>query len=196
MITKIKSALIGFWSTFIRSIKGIIFEFYWLIVGVCISTVLINRDLNTDPDIDLGASFELKIIGLLLAGAYFIQRQKLSEAEFFLKAYAQFNERYDNLNDELQIIIATESVNAFNKKRLIDYFNLCAEEYLLFRQGYIPMSVWRSWEKGMAQYFSIPEVQKIWHIEKQSQSYYDFDPDVMGLFESKNLNLPEKLEAL
>lgn len=99
-MSKIKmfSALIELWSTAVRSFKGIIFEFYWLIVGVCISLVLINRELNSDPGIDFAVSLEHKIIGLLLAGAYFIQRQKLSEAEFFLKAYAQFNERYDKLN--------------------------------------------------------------------------------------------------
>src|SRR5436190_2837771 len=42
--------------------------------------------------------------------------------------------------------------NETQKLEFIDYFNLCAEEFLFQRLGYIYDEVWTSWRNGMLQY--------------------------------------------
>ena len=55
---------------------------------------------------------------------------------------------------------------------IIDYFNLCAEEYFFFNEGYIDHRVWRSWCRGMLQYLEAVPFRDIWATEGSKESYY------------------------
>ena len=56
--------------------------------------------------------------------------------------------------------------------KLIDYFNLCGEEYLYCTKGYIDPVVWKAWHKGMQEHIGNPAIGKIWQEEKSKDSYY------------------------
>lgn len=90
-----------------------------------------------------------------------------------------FNERYDGLNDKLQAAIRTPHAFTDAEKDLfIDYFNLCAEEWLFWKDGYIYDAVWYAWENGMRQFSRDARVNELWLMERQSNSYYGFElPD-------------------
>ena len=60
------------------------------------------------------------------------------------------------------------------QKTLFDYFNLCAEEYLFYKAGYIDEEVWQSWLRGMAYFASNSRVLNLWREEIREQSYYGF----------------------
>ena len=78
-------------------------------------------------------------------------------------------------------IIAVESKSkalkdidgAFNT--LNDYFNLCGEEYLFYRRGFIYPEVWGSWVRGMNIYFKDDRIQELWLEELRNESYYGLD---------------------
>ena len=55
---------------------------------------------------------------------------------------------------------------------LNDYFNLCGEEYLFYRRGYIYPEVWKSWVAGMKIYYANERIKKLWAQELSNQSYY------------------------
>ena len=116
------------------------------IAGLAIVVGLVGADWR----VSLGA------IGVLLSFVYFVQKQQLEEARLIKELVTQFNERYDDLNEELNSIVrakgSAEPLENAQKDTLYDYFNLCAEEYLFYRRGYVYPEVWEAWARGMETY--------------------------------------------
>ncbi|MBU4467351.1 MAG: hypothetical protein KKC39_01210 [Candidatus Omnitrophica bacterium] len=121
----------------------------------------------------------LTVIGGLSSFFFFIQKQELDEAKFINELLVQFNHRYDNMNEKLDTILKVNKANrdfeSYEIYTLYDYFNLCGEEYLFYRRGYIYPEVWKSWVAGMKIYHDDKRIQKLWADELSSQSYYGLD---------------------
>lgn len=108
---------------------------------------------------------------------YFMYTQHLQETRLFAELFRQFNERYDKLNGPLNAILVRDTdtmLEPFEQQVLYDYFNLCAEEYLYFKSGYIDSEVWESWSRGMRVYLSSKEIRRLWEAELGTGSYYGF----------------------
>lgn len=119
----------------------------------------------------------LSITGAVAALVHFLYSQHNSNTERFIGLFRDFNDRYDALNDGLNGLLRKDGslvLTAENTQLLYDYFNLCAEEYLYFKSGYIDIEVWQSWVKGMKFFASRSEVRRVWEAELQSGSYYGF----------------------
>jgi hypothetical protein len=133
----------------------------------------------------------LTVVGSLLSFVYFIQKQQLDEAKFLNELFIQFNRRYDDLNEKLNDILENKKglkeLEAHEIDTLYDYFNLCGEEYLFYRRGYIYPEVWRSWVAGMKIYYDNPRVKELWSHELITQSYYglNIDNEIKRLPETK-----------
>jgi hypothetical protein len=101
----------------------------------------------------------VSIVGGVVGFTYFIYRQHLDEAKLFKELFAGFNDRYDALNDHLNAILFGPHdglLSADERERLFSYFNLCAEEYLFYKAGYIDHEVWEFWRRGMKVFFRHP----------------------------------------
>jgi hypothetical protein len=119
----------------------------------------------------------ISAIGGVAGFSYFQYKQHLDETKLFRELFADFNSRYDGLNDHLNAIRsgASEiSLTAREQDYLFSYFNLCAEEHLFFGAGYIDRRVWKSWCKGMEIFFGCPRIRMLWEEEVKSGSYYGF----------------------
>lgn len=126
----------------------------------------------------------LGLAGTALAGVlgfcYFVQQQKLSETQLFHSLFTAFNLRYDKLNGPLaEITSRNEPLSLEDRNLIIDYFNLCAEEYLYYKEGYIYRDVWRSWCHGMLRNLRRPPVKDVWNEEAKTESLYGLTLDVM-----------------
>ena len=55
---------------------------------------------------------------------------------------------------------------------LFPYFNLCAEEFFYFREGFIHPQVWQAWNNGMKFFRRNPRIKKLWDEELGNNSYY------------------------
>lgn len=122
------------------------------------------------------------IITIALGFSYFVQQQKLAEAQLFKELFTEFNNRYDKLNEYLADIASLPdgtSLESVDKKKIIDYFNLCSEEYLFYKDGYIHRDVWRSWCRGMKFYLDKKNIRDLWNKENELQpgSYYGLTPE-------------------
>lgn len=117
-------------------------------------------------------------MGTLLSITYFIQRQQLEEARLGKDLISDFNARYDKLNARLSKIVAASykdaMLRAYEVATLDDYFNLCSEEYLFYKKGYIYPEVWDAWFSGIRTYFQDWRVRKAWSDDKSKESYYGF----------------------
>ena len=112
------------------------------------------------------------VLGASLAFCYFVQQQKLAETALFKDLFMEFNRRYDGLNDRLAQIAASGAPDAIARQTIVDYFNLCAEEYLFYSEGYVHAAAWRSWCAGMLWYFDREPFRTVWREESATNSYY------------------------
>ena len=143
-------------------------NYWWLVVAliaIAITTLLWLKE---------SVSSIAAVVGALLSLLYFLQKQKLEELRLFRDLFKDFNARYDVINDRLAAICSINSgdFTAEEEQLLIDYFNLCGEEYLFFSQGYIPPAVWEAWHRGMQLIIACPRVNQLWCRERSSGSYY------------------------
>lgn len=150
--------------------RELVFRHYWwlaiLIGGTAVGFAL---NLGGANRMALAASAIVATLGF----CYFAQTQKLAETKLFKDLFTEFNRRYDRMNGRLAEI-PTELVSTTDAQRklMVDYFNLCAEEYLFFRDGYIRSDVWRSWCRGMLSYLDKESFKAVWESEISTNSYY------------------------
>ena len=115
-------------------------------------------------------------VGGLWALAFYLHQRHAEDARFMKELLTEFNGRYDQLNAELQSALwSKEEFGKETKLKFIDYFNLCAEEWLFWKSGYIYDPVWSAWENGMKQYGKDERVRNLWLNERGSNSYYGFE---------------------
>ena len=120
-------------------------------------------------------------------GLYFsLLTYRRNKAELFHKLFTEFNARYNKLNNKLYDILEFEKIHEVSQERtldqeiskhknvVIDYFNLCAEEYLWVKKGYIDQNIWKAWQSGIMWWYNNSQIiRKIWDEEKEfSESYY------------------------
>ena len=153
--------------------KRLVFKFYAPIIitgfGLLIAWFIISD--KSQNDISLFVTIAAGLIGFF----YFVQKQQLEELELFKELFTEFNARYDKLNDSLNRIATEESnkpLTEDEKATLNDYFNLCAEEFLFYRRGYIYDEVWRAWSNGMSFYVAHKRIGDKWKEEEKTDSYY------------------------
>lgn len=120
------------------------------------------------------------LIGIVVAAAafvHFLYNQHHQDTQTFVSLFEKFNARYDKLNERLNAILSRPKDSpliADHIDTLYDYFNLCAEEYLLYESGYIDERVWRAWLLGMKYFAADAAVRRLWEKEVAAGSYYHF----------------------
>lgn len=152
--------------------KLFLFAHYgWVALAAAIGGVALYLTDHIDRDLLYG------VLAGTASFAYFVQKQKLEETGLFRELFERFNERYNAMNERLAGIVNSKSDSPLTSQEetlLVDYFNLCAEEFLYFRRGYIFPEVWQSWYNGMQQYFANARVKALWEQELRTNSYYGF----------------------
>jgi hypothetical protein len=110
---------------------------------------------------------------------YFLYQQHLNETKLFKELFIEFNSRYDALKYDLNAILFEASEGEFSsrqREKVFNYFNLCAEEYFFCKAGYIDFDAWRSWCRGMNEFFKHPRIRTLWDQDCKADSYYGFRP--------------------
>lgn len=137
--------------------------------------------------LDLAPVFSATIIGafgLLISNKYQRKNREIADDRMMKELFTEFNKRYDGLNDTLaflekQNLTLPELELVENKKYrddVIDFFNLCAEEYYWYSKGRIDPKVWKAWHSGMNYWVNeVEAVRELWKNEVKANgktSYY------------------------
>lgn len=133
----------------------------------------------------------LSVVGSFWALAFYLHRRRVEEARFVKDLLTEFNARYDKLGSELQFAMSHRG--EFEKEtelKFIRYLNLCAEEWLFWRTGYIEDRIWNAWRNGMKQYAKDPRVMAVWDEEAKSDSYYGFNFKEVASIPDRSARLP------
>ena len=120
-------------------------------------------------------SFLYPALGSVLGLFYFVFKQHLEEIRLFKELFTEFNARYDAMNERLYLECEASLDKPLVKGQiafLYDYFNLCGEEYLYYRKGFIYPEVWSAWRKGMQIFLRYPRIRSLWEEELATDSYY------------------------
>lgn len=150
-------------------------NYWWIapIIGACLALAAFC----------FGGDGRVGLVGAVIAGTlgfcYFVQQQKLAETALFHQLFTGFNARYDKLNGPLAALLSETNLLPEQRNVIVDYFNLCAEEYLFYQQGYIPRIVWRSWCRGMAWYLKRHPFKDVWNEELSTESFYGLSLEVI-----------------
>ncbi|PUV22543.1 hypothetical protein [Sphingobacterium athyrii] len=122
------------------------------------------------------------IIAACIAGCIAYNYQKgnldISHEKMEKELFTEFNGRYDMLNDKLSELDTNLNLKNLNKdleKIVIDYFNLCAEQYYWYNKKRISEEIWNSWHSGMMYYYQkYPVVQELWEKETEGEKYKSY----------------------
>ncbi|HEV2623022.1 MAG TPA: hypothetical protein VGU65_13145 [Frateuria sp.] len=144
-----------------------LFRWYGWVAAIAAAVVL-TCALRSDAWLSVLAPAAAAILGF----CYFVQQQKLAETTLFERLFSSFNRRYDDLNGKLADIADQQDTSAGARKVVVDYFNLCAEEYLFYKQGYIHPDVWTAWCRGMLWYLRRHPFKEVWNKEVETESFY------------------------
>ncbi len=123
----------------------------------------------------------LAIIGLIITIVNNRKQLKIYNEQLKLNFFADYTKRYQEI-----ILNFPENINRkdFNYQNIPDeiknktlrymraYFDLCSEEYDLYREGYISEKVWRNWEEGIEFAFSKKAFIDAWELLKFDAIYY------------------------
>lgn len=153
---------------------------YMSTIAVVVGAGLIAFVARTASSLDWKLVVTTVSVGLSLI--YFVQKQKLEEVHLFNGLFEKFNQRYDRLNERLAEIDNVDSeIGLTNEEKaiLVDYFNLCGEEYLYYKLGYIYPEVWNAWLRGMQQYYCNKRIRKYWQEELRTNSYYGLTDSIL-----------------
>jgi hypothetical protein len=109
--------------------------------------------------------------GLIITFVFSLFNFKLSKDRMNKELFTEFNSRYNKLNNSLYNIVnkcdTLDSVEKDEKLKndLIDFFNLCAEEYYWHKKNRIDTLIWESWSVGMNNWYKYPVIQEVWEKE-------------------------------
>ena len=159
---------------------------YWDIIVINIASVFIA--LWTYYYFEGKPEIPIAILATGISASFGIRQYKIENDKMFKELFQGFNEKYDvSFNNALNQIVDKYQKNGNyeldddEKDLVIDYINLCAEEYLWYKKGRIDADVWFAWENGMRYYFLIKPISLVVTDENlQRDSYY-------GLFEKLNI---------
>ncbi|MBM4339487.1 MAG: hypothetical protein FJ110_08070 [Deltaproteobacteria bacterium] len=153
-------------------IKYKVFQYYFPI-ALSISIILIIAGFVFPAVLDW--KLIITLVGSIISSIYFIEKQKLEQMALFKELFTDFNRRYDGMNERLNQILEEDQEKPLSKDQihlLYDYFNLCGEEYLFYKQGLIYPEVWKAWSNGIKIFGKNKRIRDLWQKEAQSDSYY------------------------
>jgi len=116
------------------------------------------------------------ITGTLVSIYIGINLTNIHSDRLLKELFTEFNNKYDEkYNDCLNgLQSSTDVVNSENRGLIVDYINLCSEEYFWYTKGRIPKIIWTNWKAGILFHLQIPSIKKkVFQEEKKyRESYY------------------------
>ncbi|KUF45107.1 hypothetical protein AS361_14865 [Myroides marinus] len=132
---------------------------------------------------ELDDKFSIALIATTITIYIGLIKQNLDDDKLFQDLFQDFNSRYDDKVNDLFNKLREEVDNENNlgeqdKLLVIDYLNLCSEEYLWYSKGRLLPEVWKAWEQGIIANLKIPKVKELFDKEclneNSRKSYYGF----------------------
>jgi hypothetical protein len=138
----------------------------------------------------------IAIIGVIITMCNNRKQLKVFNEQLKLNFFADYTKRYQEI-----ILNFPESINhpdfdyqslsKENRNKTLRYmrvyFDLCSEEYDLYRAGYISERIWKNWKEGIEFAFSKKAFRDAWSKIKMDTIYYpEFTNWVESIIKEEN----------
>ncbi|BAY34102.1 hypothetical protein NIES2107_60070 [Nostoc carneum NIES-2107] len=119
-------------------------------------------------------------LALIVAGASFWFQQKSDRKQLMVSNFLEYTKRYQEIIVHFPKEVVDENFNlsSFSENEQEEilrymwmYFDLCYEEYSLYKLGYIDLDLWSIWESGIKSSFSRSAFQQSWHLIRGNTNY-------------------------
>jgi len=158
----------------------------WTAVIACLILLVLAHSNRIQNCILFKDDNLIKVMGGIIASSWAILWKMKEESRVEKELFDKFNERYDNrFNDVLNTLRSDKEIKTNEqdvKNLIIDYFNMCSEEYLWYKKGLISEDIWKAWLSGFNSNLKIKVVKEIWDEETKdpssTESYYGL-PDIL-----------------
>jgi len=125
----------------------------------------------------------ISIVGSVIAiGSWYISDRR-NKDRFEKELFDSFNSRYSSINQDILLSSKKKTFNICSeneKNAIIDYANICSEEYYWYTKKRISDKIWKSWLSGIRFHYEHNAVfKKYWDEEMLSNkiSYYMTEDD-------------------
>jgi hypothetical protein len=135
-------------------------------------------------------------IGMLITAVALWFTVSSFKKQLQLNFFADYTKRYQEITLNFPECINEESFRIDNldleiKNKTLRYmrayFDLCSEEYFLWKKGNIDNNTWQEWESGIKFAFSKPAFKQAWEILSLDTIYYgEFTEFVNSAISSQN----------
>jgi hypothetical protein len=152
-------------------------------IMIIITLIIIYKETCSRDNLTLLFS----VLGGILSSIYLIQKHDLEYIQSFKDLFNMLNKRYDFMNEKLNKIVLKKShlkltqdeINTIN-----DYLNLCSEEYLYYKKGFIYREVWKTWCNGIRYFIDNDRIRKYCDKEFSLNSYYGLTRQIIYRYSS------------
>jgi len=140
---------------------------------------------------DFNNNLFLGALGIIATFYFGVLKYKIENDRVFQELFTSFNDRYNS--DFTKLINSLRGhpdkiLEVHNEKSdeslIIEYFNLCAEEYLWYSKNRIPKSIWGAWKAGIKENLEIKQVREVYDKETKTErgrkSYYGLVEELGG----------------
>ena len=93
--------------------------------------------------------------------------------------FLHYNSKYNEIDDYLREVQDKDDKLIIGKNnKIIDYINLCAEEYFWFKKGLISKEIWNNWKNGIDEKLKCNKIKEVFIDEctksEKTDSYYGY----------------------
>jgi len=152
--------------------------------ALIITEVVMPTDLNLNP-VNWNTLVAVAEVALLVHILVDIKRNRSDmrqrQRSERLQFYAYFWNRFDRLLDDFPLRVFEPDFTldeAEDKEALMvnmrSYFNLCAQEYFMYRQGVIEEEIWHNWEVGLIHCMKLPAFREAYFKLNAMSAYQEF----------------------
>lgn len=130
------------------------------------------------------ATIAAGIVVYLLSRDYYKHSRKMEQDRMMKELFTEFNVRYDKINNPLNKIArkSLKKWGGYDERKkakyegiIVDFFNICAEEYYWYKEGRLDEKIWKSWHKGMNDIYKTGEIiPMIWAEECKNGGYKSY----------------------
>ncbi len=172
----------------------------WAIIVLLIILLVIVLFVKCPDATTTDVLSKLALGGIAVFATFYIGslQVQIEDDRIFKDLFEKFNSRYDHeLNDLINALRLEEQEKLhpdrelcnLEKLKLLDYFNLCAEEFLWFKRNRIPSEVWEAWRAGILWNLQVKIIRKFYDEEVcQKDAGYSY----YGLIEELETHLPKR----
>ena len=128
------------------------------------------------------AAITVSILSMLITAIALVYTISHFKKQLQLNFFAEYTKRYqeiilnfpEQINEEdFRISDQPEKVRDKTLRYMRAYFDLCSEEYFLWKKGSIDDETWAEWETGIKFAFSKSAFKEAWKTLNLDSIYYD-----------------------